>query len=294
MSFETVIPQRATIGESPCWVAEERSLYWMDIKQPALHRLAIDSGERHSWTLTSDIGGYAFMEDGGVLVALRRGLHRLDRRSGDLDLVAPPPFDPDKFRFNEGACDAAGRFWIGVMYDPIDGSGGCEKADLHSFTLDGGLRSEGEPSALHNGMAWTGDGKTFYLSHSYERKIIAFDYEVEGGRISNRRAFASLPDDDEGIPDGSSLDIEGRYWCADHGGGRLRVFRPDGSIERDIPLPMSQPTMCVFGGEELNALYITSASDGMSEADLAREPLAGAMLRFDPGTRGIARNFTVR
>ena len=142
-------------------------------------------------------------------------------------------------------------------------------------------------------MAWSGDGKTFYLSHSNSGEIIAFDYEENGGAISNRRVFATVPAE-LGIPDGAAIDTEGGYWSALHGGGKLRRFHPDGSVDRDIDLPVSQPTMPAFAGEDLATLYVTSASDHMSEGARAREPHAGGLFRLDAGSRGVARSFLVR
>ena len=293
MTIETVLDAHATIGESATWVAPERTLYWIDVKAPALHRFRPDDGATRSWRLTSDIGGFALTADGGAIVALREGLHRLDLDSGALHLLALPPFDPALFRFNEGACDARGRFWVGVMFDPVEGSPARQKGALHSFTLDGGLREEPDAAELHNGMAWSGDGKTFYLSHSNSGEIIAFDYEPKGGRLSNRRVFATIPSN-YGIPDGAAIDVEGGYWSALHGGGTLRRFRPDGSIDRDVDLPVSQPTMPAFAGADLATLYLTTASDKMSAEDKNREPHAGALLRLDVGTRGIERPYLVR
>ncbi len=293
MTIETVLDAHATIGESPTWVAEEGALYWIDVKAPALHRYLPAVGATRTWVLTSDVGGFALMEGGSVLVALREGLYRLDLDTGTLKQLAPPPFDPSLFRFNEGACDTKGRFWVGVMFDPLDGSPPKRPERLHSFTLDGGLRIEPDAAELHNGMAWSADGSTFFLSHSYTREIIAFDYDAGGGLLSNRRVFATIPDG-QGIPDGAAIDSDGGYWCALHGGSKLRRFNPDGSVDRDIDMPVSQPTMCAFAGEGLATLYITSASDHMNEAEKAEQPLAGALLRLLPGKKGIPRQPFVR
>ncbi len=293
VAIETVIDGHARIGESPTWVPDESALYWVDIKAPALHRFHPETGERRSWRLTGDVGGFAFLQDGGVLVALRHGLHRLDRESGALNLLAAPPFDPALFRFNEGACDAAGRFWIGVMFDPLEGSSPKRKGRLHSFTLDGGLREEGDEAELHNGMAWSADASTFFLSHSNARTIFAFDYDPDGGRLSNRRVFATTPQH-LGIPDGAAADVEGGYWCAMHRGGVLRRFHPDGTVDRDITVPVSQPTMPAFAGTDLSTLYLTSASDGLSAEERASQPLAGALFRLDAGVRGVPTNIVVR
>lgn len=292
MVIETVLDFHATIGESPTWVANEGALYWIDVKAPALHRYCPDNEATRSWPMTSDIGGFALTGDGSAVVALRLGLFRLDLDSGALCLLAPPPFDPALFRFNEGACDANGRFWIGVMFDPLKGSPHTQKGNLYSFTFAEGLREEPDATELHNGMAWSSDGETFFLSHSKTGQIIMFDYEEKRGAISNRRVFATVPAE-HGTPDGAAIDMEGGYWSALHGGGKLRRFYPDGSIDRDIDLPVSQPTMPAFAGEDLGTLYITSASDQMSAEAKTKEPHAGGLFRLDVGNRGITRPFLV-
>jgi len=293
MAIETALNAHATIGESPTWVADERALYWIDVKAPALHRYCPEDESTRRWPLTSDVGAFALTGDRCAVVALRHGLFRLDLDSGSLDILAPPPFDPALFRFNEGACDARGRFWIGVMFDPIEGSPPARQSSLHSFTFAGGLREEPDAAELHNGMAWSADGGTFFLSHSNNREIIAFDYDQKNGTISNRRLFAIVPPED-GIPDGAAIDSEGGYWSALHGGSKLRRFRLDGSVDCDIDMPVSQPTMPAFAGNDLATLYVTSASDQMTAEAKAREPHAGALFRLSTGYRGVSRSFLVR
>ncbi len=290
--IELVLDAHAAIGESPTWVAEEGALYWIDVKAPTLHRYDLAAGTDRSWTVTSDIGAFALTPDDAAIVALRQGIHRLDLRDGSLELLAAPPFDPQLFRFNEGACDASGRFWVGVMFDPLQGSPEPRPGSLYSFTPGEGLRSEPDAAELHNGMAWSADGRRFFVSHSYTGEIYAFDFDPERGKLGTRSLFATLPKA-LGIPDGAAIDSEGGYWCALHGGGKLRRFRPDGTPDRDFELPVSQPTMCAFAGEALDTLYITSASDGLDEAQRRAEPLAGALFRFRPGVTGIARHSTV-
>jgi sugar lactone lactonase YvrE len=293
MAIESVLDFHATIGESPTWVAEENALYWIDVKAPALYRYCPGDEATRSWPMTSDIGGFAMTGDGRAVVALRQGLFLVNLDSGAQHLLAPPPYDPALFRFNEGACHVDGRFWIGVMFDPLSGSPPAQPGRLHSFTFAEGLREEPDAAELHNGMAWSADGQTFFLSHSKSGEIIAFDYEGKSGAISNRRLFAIVPAE-LGVPDGAAMDTEGGYWSALHGGGKLRRFHPDGSVDLDIDLPVSQPTMPAFAGEDLATLYVTSASDQMSAEAKAKEPLAGGLLRLEAGSRGVARHHLVR
>ena len=229
MTVEIVLNAQARIGEAPTWSPDEAALYWIDIKAQTLHRACPATGDRRHWTLDSEIGAFALLADGdGAVVALRQGLFRLDFASGAQHLLAPPPFDPALHRFTEGACDPAGRFWGGVMFDPIDpGQPPC-KAGLHSITLAGGLRAEPDAADLHNGMAWSPDGRYFYLSHSNERRIRRFPVGPQG--LGPPDLFATIPEG-LGIPDGAAVDVEGGYWCALHGGSRLHRYRSDGTLD---------------------------------------------------------------
>ena len=292
MDVDIALDAHAIIGESPTWSAAEHVLYWIDIKKPALYRFDPRGGNSRSWSLTSDVGAFALIGKGAALVALRHGIHRLDLTTGELTLLAPPPFDPALFRFNEGLCDPSGRFWVGVMFDPIDGSPPPQRASLHSFTLGGGLRREPDRAELHNGMALSADARQFFLSHSYEGAIYVFAFDCDTGIRGPGELFARLPKG-LGVPDGAALDAEGCYWCAIHGSGRLLRYRPDGQVEREVLLPVSQPTMCAFAGDDLETLYVTSASDGLDAARLRAEPHAGALLRLRPGVKGIARPHVV-
>lgn len=258
--IEVVLRAGATIGESPTWCAAEAALYWIDVKKPALYRFQPDSRAQREWSFPSDIGAFALEADlSGAVVALRTGLFGLHFATGRLLPLAPPPFDPVFHRFNEGACDTAGRLWLGVMFDPLGHADDCAPiaASLHSFTTAGGLRAEPDAAQLHNGMAWSGDDAHFLLSHSATGTIWSFDFEPGPGRLAHRRVFATVPEAD-GLPDGAAIDTDGGYWCALHGAGRLRRFHADGSVDRDIELPVSQPTMCAFAGPALDTLYVLS------------------------------------
>ena len=296
MNVELLFDARARIGESPTWVSDEQAIYWIDVKAPALYRMTLSGALTRRWTLPSEVGAFALVQtDTGppdAIVALRDGLFRLHTQHGGLTRLAEPPFDPTRTRFNEGTCDAAGRFWVGTMFDPLPGvSTEPLAAALHSFTLTDGLRRERDAADLHNGMAWSPDGSTFYLSHSYRGEVFAFAFDAAGGQLGPRRPFTFV---EGGIPDGAAVDCEGGYWCAVHGGWQIRRYRPDGSFDRTVPVPVSQPTMCAFAGPDLDLVVVTSAADGLFEAALRNEPHAGGIFCFRPGVRGMVRPCFVR
>jgi sugar lactone lactonase YvrE len=155
------------------------------------------------------------------------------------------------------------------------------------------LRAHPDRAQLHNGMAWSADGRKFYVSHSYDRVVFSYVYDQRTGKLGSRAPFAAIPNG-LGIPDGAAVDTKGGYWCALHGAGRLRRYLATGSMDRDIELPVSQPTMAAFAGKDLDTLYVTSATDKLTPEQREREPLAGCLLRLRPGEKGIARHCYVR
>jgi sugar lactone lactonase YvrE len=242
--------------------------------------------------LPADLGAFALDGKGRALVALRTGLFWLDLATGNLTLAVASPFDTNLIRFNEGACDSTGRFWVGTMTDPLDDSDRDEKGMLYSYTSKDGLIAYADFTFLANGMAWNKNESVFYLSHSYARKIFAFDCDTQAGTIGNRKIFAEMPGE-TGIPDGAAMDAAGSYWCAIHGGGRLHRYAPGGRLDQVIELPVSQPTMCCFAGKNLDELYITSAREKLSPEQLKAEPHAGGLFKLRPGVSGQPKCYRV-
>ncbi|HEY6455863.1 MAG TPA: SMP-30/gluconolactonase/LRE family protein [Steroidobacteraceae bacterium] len=288
MNFECVCDDVAKIGESPVWSVAEQALYWIDIEQPALHRFEPESGNVHHWILPSEIGCFAlYSRADRAIVGLRSGLYELQLADGKLRELATMPFDPLLFRFNEGSCDSTGRFWLGTMFDPRDASASPPplKGQLHSYCQPDGLVAHPDFAVIPNGLGWDASSRTLYLAHSQDRTIYAFEFDAQAGQLGARRIFATVPQE-LGIPDGCALDEQGGYWSAIHGSGRLRRFHENGSFDHDVHLPVSLPTMCAFGGRELDTMYVTSKSLGLTPSQKRREPLAGKLLRFRPGVRG--------
>ena len=287
---ELVLDAHALNGETPTWSEREQMLYWIDIEEPALHRFDPASGDDEHWRMPSEIGAYALCEDGRIIAALRTGLMRIDVERQSSELVADPPYDPLTHRFNDGKCDPEGRFWIGTMFKPLDGSKartGTPATPLYVY--DGReLRAAATSAVIGNGVAWSPDGATLYYSDSHAQTIRAYDFDQQQGRVSRERQFAHLS---RGVPDGAAVDVEGFYWAANYDGGRVIRFKSDGSVEREVDLPVSEPTMCAFGGADLRDLYITSARSGLSKDDAARQPHAGGLFRCRAPAPGLPTSY---
>jgi sugar lactone lactonase YvrE len=267
-----VAPAACLLGEGPVWDADSGCLYWVDIKAPALYRYRPAGGEVRRWSLPEPVGAAALREGGGLLLALRTGFAFFDPQTGDLErLFDPEPQSPQN-RLNDGKCDALGRFWVGSMHEAEQDPTG------HLYRLDPDLGLERFPMGfvVTNGPDWSGDGRTFYFNDSARRRIHAYDFDMERGRLGERRLFVEVPVGD-GYPDGQCIDSEDHLWTAHWDGGRVTRYRPDGTVERVVRLPAPLVTSCCFGGDDLSVLYVTTARAGLTSAALEAAPLSGGL-----------------
>lgn len=207
-------------------------------------------------------------------MATESGLAVFEPRSNGVELIRPMAF-PSGFRTNDGKIAPDGRFWWSTM----DDDGGRRAGAIFVTTPDG--RTEQVLDGIHiaNTISVSADGATLYLADSRLQTIFAHDT----ADLSRRRVFAVS----EAAPDGGALDAGGFLWNAEWGGARIVRYAPDGTVDRVVAAPVDQPTSCAFGGPDLSTLYVTSAREGLSQADLARQPHAGGLFAFEPGVRGM-------
>jgi L-arabinonolactonase len=269
------------LGEVPRWHPTERALYWIDAFKPAVHRLDPTGGKLQSWTPPEKLGSFAPRAGGGLLIAGRRGLAHYHPESGRLDRVVDPEHAGAVNILNDGRCDQRGRFWVGSMTKTMERASGrlyrLERGRLD--TLDDGIW-------VANGLCWSPDDRRMYFADSHVKTIFVYDFDLDAGAIGRRRVFATMGDR-AGVPDGSSVDAEGFVWNAAFDGGSLVRYAPDGGIDRIVPLPVSRPTACAFGGNDLATLYVTTARFRLAPEKLAVEAYAGGLLALDVGVKGL-------
>jgi sugar lactone lactonase YvrE len=279
-----VAPADCHLGEGPCWDEDSGSLYWVDIKAPALHRYRPEAGDVQRWLLREPVGAVVLRARGGLLLALKSGFAFFDPQTGDLQpLFDPEPQSPEN-RLNDGKCDALGRFWVGSMHDPEQEPAG------HLYCLDPDLSLQRFPMGfvVTNGPCWSGDGRTFYFNDSALRRIYSFPFDLAQGRLGRRRLFVQVPAD-AGHPDGQCVDAEDHLWIAHWNGGRVTRYRPDGTVDRVVALPAPLVTSCCFGGQDLSTLYVTTARAGLTPAALDAAPLSGGLFAITGlGVKGRA------
>lgn len=287
-----IIEVDSILGESPVWSPRDGVLYWIDIKAPAIHRFNPATRTNDTWPVAQEIGSVALHRGGGLVAGLQDGLALIGPDMTTIEWITDPEPDQPMNRFNDGKCDRQGRFWSGTMYDLV----GAPKAYIEREPVGTLYRLDGDHSChamesgilVSNGLAWSPDGTVMYFTNSPSRVIWAYDFDTVTGGISGRRTFAEIPDaPGRGTGDGATVDAEGYYWSAEFRGGRLVRYAPDGTVDRTVELPVSRPTSCAFGGEDMATLYVTSTVILLSAAELAAQPHAGHLFALDVGVCGI-------
>ncbi len=287
MNADLLVDARNAVGESPVWLAAEQALYWVDIPARKLLRWQAADGRVAEWSAAQMLGCVAPRQAGGWLCAMETGGFQMHAGAHGLlegDRIAAADHAGPGMRFNDGRCDRQGRLRAGTML--MDMMQAAPVGVLLGLDAQGGLHRLASNLIVPNGLAFSPDGRTMYLSDSHpaSQQIWAFDYDIEAGTPSRRRLFVDmkpLP----GRPDGAAVDEEGCYWICANDAGMVHRFTPAGKLDRSLALPVKKPAMCAFGGPGLDTLYVTSIRP--DNVDLADQPLAGGVFALHPGVRGL-------
>ncbi len=274
---DVALDSRAVTGEGAVWDFRSARLMWVDIPAGELHEFDPSTGTDTTTLIGQTVGAVGLRASGGHVLAVRDGFAAFDR--GRFSILAPVEQDRADMRMNDGKVDPAGRFWAGTMaLDSRSGAGSL-------YRLDAAHRVERMLAGLSisNGMDWT-DSQMYFID-SLAGGIDAFDFERSRGAIANRRRIVEIPPA-LGVADGMTLDADGMLWVAIWDGSVVRRYRPDGRLDAQVRLPVSQPTSCAFGDADLRTLYITSARDELTAEEAAAEPHAGALFACRPGVGG--------
>jgi sugar lactone lactonase YvrE len=269
---ECVIPGSDQLGETPLWDAREQKLWWIDIERPKLQSFDPASGARAAYPYDAAfLGSLALTQSGSHVLAKDVSLYHRDPASGALSLFAQVETGLDN-RLNDGRVDARGRLWIGTMDNGLHRPNGS----VYRVDPDGSVLPVFDEVVVANGMAFSPDNRTFYFTDTRRYCSWRFDLDIDDGQIRNRVLFADYTASGE-RPDGACVDVDGGIWTAFFAGSRIVRYRPDGTIDLVVPLPVTNPTCLCFGGDDLRTLYITTATKFLTPEQRASEPLAGSV-----------------
>jgi len=279
-AVENVLTARARLGESPLWDAERQRLYWVDIYNHRVHEFDPKTGGDRSFEVGDVVSPIALAGKNRLLMGQRNRLTTLDLQTGEVSLVCTAHDDQPGTRFNDGRCDSQGRFWVGSMSTTPGNS------NLYRYDPDGSLTVMETDLTIANGMGWSPDETTFYLTDSAKKSIYAYDFDLERGTISNRRVWVNLTDESF-EPDGLAIDRDSCIWSAMWNGWCIIRFDPQGNEIQRISVPVQCPTACAFGGENGSDLFISSASVGQSQAEIEKSFYSGDLFRLRTTSVGL-------
>lgn len=264
------------------WSVQAQVLYWTDNVQRCIHRFdPVDGGDKII-ALPDDVMIIGLRQRGGLVLATRKSFAYLDSDADDLQPFARIEQDRPRNRLNDGKIDRRGRFWAASMDDKQWHN---PSGMLWRLTSDREPESVAHEIVCGNGLGWSPDDRTFYLGESFRYAIFAYDFDLEAGTLRNRRVFAEIRDG--GFPDGLTVDAEGGVWSAHNAAGKVVRYAPDGRVSHVVEMPVPHPTSCMFGGLDLDVLYVTTARQGMDSAELARHPLSGGLFAIQSPVPGL-------
>ncbi len=286
---------RARVGECPVWSVAEQALYWVDIEGRHIHRFDWASQTQQSWDTPERVGCIALTgqlgqpggDATGVIAAMESGIFEvrfLTEPDVMVTRIASVEHPQANMRFNDGRCDRAGRFWVSTMC--MDMSLAAQVGGIYCLNENGLSAAKIGQLITPNGMAFSPEGHIMYLSDSHPtvQKIWAFDFDVAAGTVANGREFVdmtSLP----GRPDGAAVDTDGNYWICANDAGQVHRFSPQGRLMSSIEVPVSKPSMCAFGGPDLDVLFVASIQPAAASGN--DKALSGAVFALSVGARGL-------
>lgn len=276
------------LGEAPFWDVEHQRLLWSDIYASTIYAYDVASGRKNVHHAGHMTFGIVRHRDGALVVTGAGGMHYIGG-PGDVRPILTE-FAGESLFFNDAIADRAGRVYAGTVYWGPDGL--VKRGKLYLVDRNGEARIVHEGTGMSNGLGFSTDNRTLYYTDSYEHTIWAFDVDPATGELSRKRVFVQLGRE-HGLPDGLTVDAEGNVWSALWYSGRIACFDPTGELRTTLEVPARQVASVMFGGRELDELYITSSSVPFRSEVLAPprydfdapDP-GGALFRVRIGVRG--------
>lgn len=289
MEIKFVVDAKDMLGESPVWCAAEGALYWLDNLAPCVKRFTPSTGAVEIWEMPEFIGSIGLRKGGGFVAGMGSGFAFIDLDKGCVEHVVDPEPDLPNTRLNDGKVDRKGRFWCGSMNANFAEDYQVTAA-LYRFDPDGRCTKMDDGFIVSNGIAFSPDDTLMYFSDSSGKCVFVYDFDLDSGTIRNRRPFISsigMPGH-HGKIDGATVDTDGHYWAALVYDGLIGRFDPSGRLVRTLKVPVSNPTMCTFGGDDLDVMYVTSTRKFTNPMMEAQNPLEGGLLAISGlGVRGL-------
>ena len=282
LQADVAVAAGCELAEGPVWDPSRGLLRWVDILPGRVYSFDPQADAHTSFDAGVPVGAVGLTRSGRLVLALVDGFALADHDGQRLTRMAEPVIDRSVLRFNDGKPDPWGSFWAGTMaWDEKNGP----PCSLYRLAPDGTVTELLRDVGLSNGLDWTADRRLFYYADSNVGRVDLFDTDPDTGALSARRPFVTV-EAAEGVPDGLTLDAEGCVWLAVWDAGEVRRYTPDGRLDTVVRVPARQVTSVAFGDDDLGTLYITTAREGLTDADRSAQPHAGDIFACRPGVTG--------
>lgn len=286
------ITKPAGLGEGPFWNAQKQILYYVDIINASLHSYNNVTKEQHSVKLAGDGNTVSLVvqvegHHDKFVVSINNDIavvtwDGVSSKPSSIEIIANLEGNEEKTRINDGKVDPAGRLWAGTMGPKKEtGEFVMEKGSLYRLNKDKTVTKVIGKLGIANGLAWSLDNKTFYYIDTLKFRVDSYDYNISTGNIANEKTiFCFKKNNIDVFPDGMTIDEEGKLWVACFEGGQVLRIDPDtGKLLYTLKIPAPQVTSVVFGGHNLDELFVTTARDDYKKELLDKYPLAGCTFK---------------
>lgn len=286
MTAKLAYKTNALLGEGAIWNSNSKTLYWVDIEGCTFNCYNPDLNVNRVYNTGKRAGTVVPVDDQNVLIAVEDGLALLNLINGRISYKLKTDIHLEGKRFNDGKCDPQGRFWVGSL--TTENATGDNK--LYSVGSDLKLIEKLSNLTISNGIGWSADSSRMYHIDTPTAEISQYDFDKATGKISNKKVIIKVNPTD-GYPDGMTVDSEDMLWVALWDGfGVVRYNPTTGHLLQKIEVPAPKVTSCTFGGEDLDQLFITTATCEMTNEELEQYPLSGSLFVADVGIKGCKSN----
>ena len=285
MECNVALKIKTQLGEGIWWDDRREGFFWMDIATNEIFFLK-DGENTLLKTFDDALGFCSPCEDGRLVVGCGRDLILYNPDNGETEVLMTVDQDIPDNHFNDAKAIPGGRILAGTMNTAMDCGDTPGKETGRLFVIESGkepvIITEG--MKVPNGLAISPDRKTAYHVDTYCYRVDKYDFDEEIGTLSNRQLFLEIPAEN-GSPDGMTIAEDGTLFVAHWGGHAVRRYDPvTGEVLAVYELPVPCPTCCVFGGKDMDELYITTTSFDSPEEEY---PLAGSLFVVKPGVKGM-------
>ncbi|GGA89872.1 gluconolaconase [Brucella endophytica] len=269
------------LGEGPGYDPLTNTVWWFNILAGRLMEKSWPDGETKVHDLGMKASALGVIDAERQLVWTENGLYIRERKSGAMTLHKPIEADNPATRSNDARVHPSGAFWLGTM-----GRRAEEGAGSIWWYREGEVRQLFTGITITNSICFSPDGRVAYFADTRKNIIWRVDTDPETGLPIGEKSLFHHRTEDGGI-DGSVVDADGVLWNACWGAGAVHAYSPEGKLIRTVTVPARQPSCPAFVGRDAHRMLVTTAWEGMSEADRAGDGNAGRPLLLDIMVKGV-------